>query len=259
MKYIKTFESFVNEVYRTPVSGTKAGWTTGLSHSKYELKKEVKGAKLGSYVNVVLPKGTIVSNLPGGVFAKHEELKKKYCTGYKSERWDDRLGVMIISMPDTLEDIEQSSKILEKENNQEDIKAYESFISEGLQETYKDLERDLVKTFEKTGIAKRCYNGEIVVSGSSWTRPHPNGSIGVTFWLMESVPTAKLDKAAKEWAKKHGLTAATFYPDGLSTNSNPAQTQNWSNKAAMNANYIYGFTFYDEDSYALKSVYKPLK
>jgi hypothetical protein len=125
-------------------------------------------------------------------------------------------------------------------------------------QSYKDLERDLLKTFEKTGIAKKCYNGEIVVSGSGWSRPHPNGSISVTFWLMDKVPTDKLDKVAKEWAKKHDLIAATFYKNGIKDNADPVKNQDWRNEAAQSAKYIYGFTFYD-DIYELKSVYTPLK
>ena len=107
------FNDFVNEVYNTPVSGTKAGWTTSLDYKKYELKKEVKGAIIGDYHNVVLPKGTIIWNLPGGVFAKHEDLKKKYCTGYAAQRWNDQFGVLLRSMPETLGAIEKSSKVLE--------------------------------------------------------------------------------------------------------------------------------------------------
>jgi len=140
------------------------------------------------------------------------------------------------------------------------LQTFEEFLNENLNESqsYKDLEADLLKTFEKTGIAKRCYNGEIKVSGSGWNRPHPNGSIGITFWLMDKVPTDKLDKTAKEWAKKHDLTAATFYKGGIKDNSNARQTQDWSDKAAQSAKWAYGFTFYDE-SYSSKSVYTPLK
>jgi hypothetical protein len=132
---------------------------------------------------------------------------------------------------------------------------FDSFLNEA--QSYQELESDLLKAFEKTGIAKRCYNGEIVVSGSNWSRPHPNGSIGVTFWLMDEVPTDKLDKTAKDWAKKHNLIAATFYKNGIKDNSDAVKTQRWSDRAAQSAKYVYGFTFYD-DSYASKSVYTPL-
>jgi hypothetical protein len=136
------------------------------------------------------------------------------------------------------------------------IKEYSEFINE--QKTYKDLESDLRKTFEKTGIAKRCYNGEIVVGGSFWPIGHPNGSVNVTFWLMDKVPVDKLNKTAKEWAKKNNLIAATFYPDGIKDNSDAVKTQDWRNAAAQNAKYVYGFAFYT-DSYSMKNVYKPLK
>lgn len=113
MKKIKLFEEFVSEVSKQMISGTSGRTITTLDNRKYELKKDVKDAKIGDYINVVLPKGTIITNLPGGVFANHKDLKDKYCTGYKSERWDDKFGVGIRTMPDTLEAIEDNSKVLE--------------------------------------------------------------------------------------------------------------------------------------------------
>lgn len=110
------FKDFVNELYNTPVSGTRAGSTTSLDHKKYELKKDVKGARIGDYHNVILPKGTLIWNLPGGVFADHEDLKKKYCTGYAAQRWNDQFGVMLREIPGVLGDIEKSSRILESLN-----------------------------------------------------------------------------------------------------------------------------------------------
>jgi uncharacterized protein (DUF302 family) len=113
MKKVKLFEEFVSEVSKQMISGTSGRTITTLDNRKYELKKDIKDAKIGDYINVVLPKGTIIHNLPGGVFANHKDLKDKYCTGYKSERWDDKFGVGIRSMPDTLEAIEDNSKVLE--------------------------------------------------------------------------------------------------------------------------------------------------
>ena len=136
------------------------------------------------------------------------------------------------------------------------IPTFEDFINESV--TYKDFESDLRKTFEKTGIAKRCYNGELVVGGSFWPVGHPNGSVNITFWLMDKVPVEKLNKTAKDWADKNGLIAATFYPDGLKDNSDAVKTQNWNDKAAMNAKFVYGFAFYTKE-YSMKNIYKPLK
>jgi len=129
MKHLHTFESFLKETYNTPVSGTKAGSVTSLDSKKYELKQDIKGAKIGKYTNVVLPKGTIITNLPGGVFANHEDLKKNYCTGYGAERWDSKFGVMIIQMPETLNDIEKTGKVLESvEMLNEDANLVTSFM-----------------------------------------------------------------------------------------------------------------------------------
>jgi hypothetical protein len=113
MLKFKQFVEHINELTQNPVSGTKAGWTTQLDHKTYQLKSDVKGARIGQFVNVVLPKGTIIHNLPGGVFAFHKDLKDKYCTGWKSERWDNKYGVLITSIAEVLGSIEKSSKILE--------------------------------------------------------------------------------------------------------------------------------------------------
>ena len=121
MKKVKLFEEFVAETSIHTISGTSGRTITSLDHRKYELKKDIKGARIGDYVNVTLPKGTLITNIPGGVFAKHEDLKAKYCTGYKSERWDDKFGVGVRSMPDTLEDIENNSKVLESMNIEETL------------------------------------------------------------------------------------------------------------------------------------------
>lgn len=113
MKKIKLFEEFISEVSIHTISGNSGRTIAALDNRKYELKKDVKDARISDYTNVTLPKGTIITNLPGGVFANHKDLKDKYCTGYKSERWDDTFGVMIRTMPDTLEAIEDNSKVLE--------------------------------------------------------------------------------------------------------------------------------------------------
>jgi len=115
MKKVKLFEDYLNEVTQHSVSGTSGRTFTTLDNSKYELKKEVTGARIGDYTNATLPKGTIIVSIPGGVFAFHEELKAKYCTGYKSEKWNDKFGVVIRQLPETLEAIEKNSKVLESE------------------------------------------------------------------------------------------------------------------------------------------------
>ena len=76
MKHIKK----INELRSDMISGTKSGWIDSLEDRKYELKKDVKGAQIGNFTNVLLPKGTIIYNLPGGVFADHFSLKNKYAS-----------------------------------------------------------------------------------------------------------------------------------------------------------------------------------
>ena len=109
--YINTMnESELNELKRSFVSGTGAGSIESLENRKYELKKEVKGVRVGDYI-VTLPKGTIIHNLPGGVFAKHKDLEDTF--KFRNVRKDAKYGMSIRQMPDILGQIEANSKILE--------------------------------------------------------------------------------------------------------------------------------------------------
>ena len=110
----------VNELRSDMISGTSGRRIESLEDRKYELKKDVKGAKIGSFMNVTLPKGTIIYNLPGGVFADHFSLKNKYASrSSQGPQYFDKptfKGIMITSMPDTLAAIEKNSKVLESLN-----------------------------------------------------------------------------------------------------------------------------------------------
>jgi len=110
----------LTEINRSQVSGTKSGWMDSLEDRKYELKKDVKGATIGSFSNVTLPKGTIIYNLPGGVFADHFSLKNKYSSrSSQGPKYFDKptfKGIMIRQMPAVLDAIEKNSKVLESVN-----------------------------------------------------------------------------------------------------------------------------------------------
>jgi len=115
--FIVFVKESVNELRSTPVSGTKAGFTQSLEDRKYELKKDAKGATIGSFSNVTLPKGTIIYNLPGGVFADHFSLKNKYASrSSQGPQYFDKptfKGIMIKQTPAVLSYIEKNSKVLE--------------------------------------------------------------------------------------------------------------------------------------------------
>ena len=121
MKYIPNYKQFVtesvNELRSTPLSGTMAGSTQSLEDRKYELKKDAKGATIGNFSNVTLPKGTIIYNLPGGVFADHFSLKNKYSSrSSQGPQYFDKptfKGIMIKQTPAVLSYIEKNSKVLE--------------------------------------------------------------------------------------------------------------------------------------------------
>ena len=104
----------LNEVKITPVSGTKAGVTYSLdSDRKLVLKKDVEGARIGDYVDVTLPKGTIIYNLPGGVLAAHESLKDLATSSNPYIEKDNYSGIRIIKSRDTLAAIENAANLEE--------------------------------------------------------------------------------------------------------------------------------------------------
>lgn len=118
----------VNELDVKQVSGTKAGVVHSLGNKKYVLKQDVKnaftknyipGTNFSSKIKVILPKGTIIHNLPGGVYAKHPSLEK-YERGSNAEKY----GVMIYSEKDTLSNIEKSSSLDERHRPNLESKGY---------------------------------------------------------------------------------------------------------------------------------------
>tara|TARA_R110000796_G_scaffold108380_2_gene219373 strand:- start:450 stop:1895 length:1446 start_codon:yes stop_codon:yes gene_type:complete len=104
-------ESTVTEVKRSMISGNSGRTVSSLEDRKYELKKEVKGARIGDYI-AILPKGTIIYNLAGGVYASHKSLKGKY------DARENEFGYQVRSMPETLADIEKNGKVLESAVNE---------------------------------------------------------------------------------------------------------------------------------------------
>ena len=112
-----TMRESVNELRSDMISGTSGRRIESLEDRKYELKKDVKGARIGDFVNVLLPKGTIIYNLSGGVFADHFSLKQKYSSrSSQGPRYFDKptfKGISIRQMPDILAAIEKNSKVLE--------------------------------------------------------------------------------------------------------------------------------------------------
>ena len=145
--------------------------------------------------------------------------------------------------------------------NMNNLPTYENFINEKKSidesKSYSDLESDLLSTLEKTGIQKKCYDNEINISASRWQIPNPNGSISVTFWLMDdNININLLNKTAKEWADKNDLIVSS-HKKGVEKNADPVKNQNWSNKAAMNSKFVYSLIFYSEN-YSSKTKYPPL-
>ncbi len=109
-----TSESKIEEIKTTMISGTSGRTIDSLEDRKYQLKKDVKGARIGDYTNITLPKGTIIYNLPGGVHADHKSLKK-YADRSMNIYFEKPTfsGIRVRSMPELLADIEKNSNVLE--------------------------------------------------------------------------------------------------------------------------------------------------
>ena len=112
-------DKIVREISTTPVSGTKAGVIYSLDNRKYVLTSDVKGARIGDYTNITLPKGTVIYNLPGGLMADHESLRQ-YAKLSGNIYFDKPTyaGVGIRQMPDILTAIENNSNVIEESLNE---------------------------------------------------------------------------------------------------------------------------------------------
>ena len=153
-------ESNVNELRSDMISGNSGRRIESLEDRKYELKKDVEGAQIGNYVNITLPKGTTIYNLPGGVHADHKSLKK-YADRNSNIYFEKPTfsGIRIKSMPTTLADIEKNSKVLENkeiinEASYSGNEIYEiatpapkSMLKEELEELFGDDYRNIVTEF----------------------------------------------------------------------------------------------------------------
>jgi hypothetical protein len=111
-----TGKRLFSEATFRPNSGTMSGGTYGLDKRKYELKRDVKGVQIGDYTNVTLPKGTIIYNLPGGVFAHHRSLKSYEGGQNKYFNKSTFRGISIRREKNVILSIEKNSKILESVN-----------------------------------------------------------------------------------------------------------------------------------------------
>ena len=113
----RLFSESVSEIKRSMISGTSGRTIDSLEDRKYELKKDVEGARIGDYTNITLPKGTIIYNLPGGVMADHKSLKR-YADRNMNRYFDKPTfkGISVRQMPDILAAIEKNSKVLESVN-----------------------------------------------------------------------------------------------------------------------------------------------
>jgi len=174
-KIMFDFVSTVTEVNRSFVSGTSGRTVYSLEARKYELKKDVKGARIGDFTDVTLPKGTIIHNLPGGVFADHFSLKQKYTSKYssRSPQWNDKFGIMVRSMPETLEAIETNSKVLESAMTEalskSDRKAIAYTMAEQDPEKVKDLQNAIGQDFsDNYSSTNRSVLVDVKKKGGKW-------------------------------------------------------------------------------------------
>jgi len=173
-KYDELYGEGLDEVSKSSVSGTKAGWTHSLDHKKYILNKDVKGARIADYIDLVLPKGTEIWNLAGGVFANHPSLKQ-YSGGYapNSRRWHSKYGVMITRNEDILNAIENNSKVLESVNEADD-KEQKSTDRGPLDSA--EIEKALKKKAEESGAPIGIIRAVMRRGMAAWKSGHRPGA-----------------------------------------------------------------------------------
>jgi len=106
----------ITEATFVPNSGTMSGGVLRLDNRKYQLKKDVKNVQIGNYTNIVLPKGTILYNIPGGLFADHKSLERYETKSQKYFKKPTFRGIGITQKTDTIKDVDKNSKILESVN-----------------------------------------------------------------------------------------------------------------------------------------------
>jgi len=164
--FVSTLEESVDEVKRSMISGTSGRTVSSLEYRKYELKKDVEDAKIGDFINVTLPKGTIIYNLPGGVFADHFALKQRYASrSSRGPQYFDKptfKGIQIISKHDTLTAIEKNSKVLESNINEGywSHHEYEKWTKENGKPKYPKWVKTTLKEIIQGGFMDKVYDAE---------------------------------------------------------------------------------------------------
>ena len=102
-----------------PNSGTMSGGVLQLDNRKYQLKKDIKNVKIGNII-VTLPKGTILYNIAGGLFADHKSLEQYADRNRQYFKKPTFKGIQITQKTDTIKDIDKNSKVLESVNEVKD-------------------------------------------------------------------------------------------------------------------------------------------
>ena len=119
--FLKTDTKVFEATFR-PTSGTMSGGTYRLDGRKYKLNRDVKGVQIGDYTNVTLPKGTIIYNIPGGVFAHHDVLaayQSRQTPYYNQSTFN---GISIRREKNVILSIEKNSKLLESTITERQLK-----------------------------------------------------------------------------------------------------------------------------------------
>ena len=98
-----------------PNSGTMSGGVLRLDNRKYQLKKDIKNVKIGNTI-VTLPKGTILYNIAGGLFADHKSLEQYETRNQRYFKKPTFRGIQVTQKTDTIKDIDKNSKVLESVN-----------------------------------------------------------------------------------------------------------------------------------------------
>ena len=75
--------------------------------------------------------------------------------------------------------------------------------------------------------------------------------------MVDNVDINELQKIAKTFALNNNLIPATFYHNGIQSNADRKNTEDWKNESGQNANFVYGFTFFSK-GHSCEKIYTKL-
>ena len=219
--YMDTKNESINEATFVPNSGTKSGGVLRLDNRKYQLKKDIKNVTIGNYI-VTLPKGTILYNIAGGLFADHKSLEQYETRNQRYFKKSTFRGIQVRQKTDTIKDIDKNSKVLESVNEakyyitrnlgrgqgkalirQYDIKKQKTSDKPKVFKSYKDAQKEVEKLQRGGSMGGQMTAYIITDKNMNPLSESVNEGAYTIMTVNHTVSTTK-KKLMKKWKQKGG-------------------------------------------------------